>query len=356
MKTKIKPPFLCLALALTLVALVSAAWGAGSEGCLNCHNDITKVGKDHLIDPVKYNHTNHSKLADSNFGCRTCHDTVTDKHPKDGISVSATTRCQDCHGDVLEEYSKSMHAKNANCGDCHNPHEVCTPTEISGHDMNKMCAKCHEPAKMVEKHAEWLPQAEQHIEALPCVTCHSESKNYVITMYIIKREDNSRYGDFKLATHDELKKFVGDKDIRTLIDTNSDNYISLAELKLFNGNPAHKSIRLLGMMTPEVATHNFQVLANRWDCTFCHASGPEARQTSYISLPEKDGSFQRAEVEKGAVLDALNGTPDFYMLGSTRNPILDKIGLLIIVGGLILPVGHGSMRFLTRKNRNGKGH
>lgn len=356
MRKETKPLFLGLALTLAMVTWIPAAWGAGDDGCLSCHSDLKKVGKDHVIDPLKYNHTTHAKIASTNFGCRTCHDSITDKHPKDGMSASSTTKCQDCHGDVLMEYSRSVHVKNAACGDCHNPHAVKSAAEVSGHDMNQMCASCHETPKMVEKHSKWLPQADLHIEALPCITCHSGSENYVITMYVVKRENTSRYADFKLASHDELTKLAGGKDIRTLIDTNGDNYISLAELKLFNSNPSHDTLRLQGMMTPEVVTHNFQVLANRWDCSFCHASGPEARQTSYIALPDKDGNFQRAAVEKGAVLDALNGTPDFYMLGSTRNAMLDKIGLLIIAGGLVMPVGHGSLRFLTRKNRNGKGH
>ncbi len=38
-------------------------------------------------------------------------------------------------------------------------------------------------------------------------------------------------------------------------------------------------------MTPEVVTHNLQILDNRWDCTFCHASGPEAMQTSFSPSP-----------------------------------------------------------------------
>ena len=108
------------------------------------------------------------------------------------------------------------------------------------------------------------------------------------------------------------------------------------------------------MMTPEKITHSFQILDNRRDCTFCHASGPGAMQTSFISLPEKDGTYTQVAVEKGAVLDALYGTPDFYMTGKTRNDGMNKIGLLIIVGGMVMPVGHGFLRFLTRKIRNGK--
>jgi len=105
------------------------------------------------------------------------------------------------------------------------------------------------------------------------------------------------------------------------------------------------------MMTPEHVSHDFRTQDNRWDCTFCHASGPEARQVSFLSLAEQAGSFQRIAVEKGAVLDALYGTPDFYMVGSTRSTALNYVGLVILAGGLVMPVGHGTLRFLTRKNR-----
>lgn len=330
---------------------------ASSKGCLTCHGSKEKVDNSRFIDPVRYQHTAHARIGDANFGCRTCHDAVTAGHPDDGMKVFATTNCSNCHSDVMEEYSKSVHARNAACGDCHNPHTAHSPTEVSGHDMNLMCGNCHKSNEMISKHSEWLPQAELHIDSLPCITCHSGSENYVITMYIVKRDvGGGRYGDFKTATYEELKKLAGEQDIRSLIDVNNDSYISLAELKLFNSSPGHDNVRLQGMMTPEKVTHNFQVLSNRWDCSFCHASGPEAMQTSYVALPKPNGTFARAAVEKGAVLDAMNGTPDFYMLGSTRNPTLDKIGLLIIAGGLIMPIGHGSLRFLTRKNRMGKGH
>jgi hypothetical protein len=90
---------------------------------------------------------------------------------------------------------------------------------------------------------------------------------------------------------------------------------------------------------------------NRWDCTFCHASGPKAQQASYLAFPEPDGTYSRLPVEKGAILDILYGTPDFYMTGFTRNKTLSIIGILIAAGGLMVPIVHGSLRFLTRHNR-----
>ena len=324
---------------------------AGKSGdCLDCHGNAKNIGDRYFIDPVKYGHTNHARI-----GCPACHDSIGQGHPGDQL-VQAKTGCLECHGDTAEEYARTAHAAKASCNDCHNPHRVHAPNEISGQEMNKMCAACHNSEGMAAKHARWLPQAELHLGILPCITCHTGSKNYVITLYIIKREGDNRYGEFKLASHAELLKIAGGKEIRSIIDGNGDNYISLAELGLFNRNPAYRHLRLQGVLTPETVTHNFEILENRWDCTFCHASGPGAMQTSSIALPEKSGAFKRVAVEKGAVLDTLNGPPDFYLTGATRNASLNKIGLVIIAGGMVMPVGHGFLRFLTRKNRKGKEH
>jgi hypothetical protein len=127
--------------------------------------------------------------------------------------------------------------------------------------------------------------------------------------------------------------------------------VSLAELKRFHKDSPNKDLRLWGMMMPEQVTHSFSILENRWDCTFCHASGPGAMQKSFVSFPNPSGGYSRVAVEEGAVLDLLYGTPDFYMMGATRNATLSKVGLLIIAAGLVMPIGHGTLRFLTRKNR-----
>ena len=345
---------------ISAISLAMALAGAGQAlaagDCLDCHADKAKVSAKNFIDREKFSHTEHSRLASPNGGCLTCHDGVRSGHPTDGIAVPVTTRCQDCHGDVQEEYAKSVHLRHAACGDCHNPHTAHGPTEVSGHEMNRMCAKCHSSAAMTKLHAKWLPQADLHIAELPCVTCHTSSKNYVITMYLVNRENNSRYGEFKLASYAELSKMAAGKDIRSLIDANGDNSISLDELREFNRSQASDTLRLQGMMIPESVTHNFQVLENRWDCSFCHGAGPNITQTSYLSFPDENGQLQRLPVEKGAVLAAIYGTKDFYMMGSSRNTTLNVIGLMIVAGGMIMPVGHGTLRFLTRKNRQHNDH
>jgi hypothetical protein len=216
--------------------------------------------------------------------------------------------------------------------------------------MNQQCRLCHVTAEVVTRHTAWLPQTELHIAMLPCVSCHTAAKDNVITLYIVKRQNNAKIDSLEPASYAELQGLAKGKHIETLIDGNEDNYISLAELRLFNLNPKN-TLRLQGMITPETVTHDFRLLANRRDCSFCHAAGPEARQTSFIALVQGDDSYHRVPVEKGAVLDALYGTPDFYMVGSTRSTALNYIGAMIIAGGLVMPIGHGTLRFLTRKNR-----
>jgi len=338
-----------LILALAALGIVSPlrAEALESAACLLCHGDAEAVGEELAIDPGAFDHTAHGEM-----GCSACHASVTDRHPDDGLTPSRAG-CKDCHQEIDHEYAATAHAANAACGDCHNPHAAHPSREVSGNDMNRPCFACHEDRKMASAHGEWLPQAALHLEMLPCVSCHTASKNYDITLYLSKPGggDGAGRGVFELASYEELEELAGGAGIGSLIDTNGDDFVTLAELRAFHGGPLSGSLRLKGMLVPEVVTHNLQILDNRWDCTFCHASGPGAMQTSFIALPRADGTFARMRVEKGAILDALNGTPDFYMMGATRNASLNLLGLFILAGGLVMPVGHGALRFLTRKNR-----
>ena len=338
-----------LILAAVIVSITGPAWGANPENdrCLSCHasRDIVKKGGERLlVDPARFAATTHSFI-----GCKTCHDSVTPNHPHDGAKPSKAS-CRECHAPIQTEYAKSLHGTKAGCNDCHNPHEVRSPIAVSGDDINAKCAKCHDMKKTVKSHSKWLPQADLHIEAMPCITCHTGSKNYVITMAIENRKTPN--GDFKLATFNELSRLIPQGgDIGGVIDKNGNHSISLQELREFNHKISRHDMRLWGMMTPESVTHSYQILENRWDCSFCHASGPRAMQTSYVAFPDKSGGYTRLLVEKGAILDILYGTPDFYMLGTTRSTPLNILGGLIILGGLAFPVMHGTFRFLTRKNR-----
>jgi len=312
--------------------------------CIACHGIQAQVGTENYIDPVTFGHTTHAK-----FGCKTCHDAISSKHP-DGRPVARTTGCSDCHADIIAQYNGSIHWDKATCSGCHNPHTVFSPKEISASGMNKQCAGCHDNNKIVASHSKWLPQTDLHLGAIACIACHSKAENYVINIYIAKRNAEPEI-KLELAGFDELSKRSGNNDMQYLIDRNRDSYISMDELRTFNRDPANKDLYLKAMLTPIKPTHSFQTFDNRWDCSFCHASGPEVMQTSFLSFPEQNGTFRQLSVEKGAAMDALRAIPNFYLMGSTRNGLLNKIGLLILAGGMVMPIGHGFLRFLSRKNR-----
>ena len=345
------PWFYLLIIFVFLPVTVPAATPENKK-CIICHSQKemrSPIGRSVYVDPQKFSATTHSIV-----GCSACHDRVSPGHPGDGYAPSKAT-CGDCHGPVHDEYSKSLHGSKARCNDCHNPHEVRLPVFMSSDEINRKCAKCHDVRKTIKSHSKWLPQADLHIDSLLCIACHTGSKDYVITMSIESRMPGSG-NTFKTASFEELSKLVTGEQISKVIDVNGDNIVSLKELRAFNHQLRGKNMRLWGMMTPDLVTHSYQILNNRWDCTFCHASGPQAMQKSFIAFPEKGGGFTRLAVEKGAILDILYGTPDFYMLGTTRSTPLNIIGALIVAAGLSFPIGHGFLRFLTRKNRKDDDH
>lgn len=338
--------YLCSLLLLMALSVPLIANAMEMDDCLGCHGDVDEVGDELFINADKFLPTKHAEM-----GCVTCHESVTDEHPDDGEAVSHAD-CLDCHEEIGTEYSATEHAENATCSDCHNPHQVHGIEAVSGPEMNQKCSQCHESVDVMDSHAKWLPQASLHISKVPCITCHTSVDSYAIVLNVTqKRKKAEGVKGYRFSTYKDLKEYSGNKEITRIIDSDGDNHISLAELRTFNKNPAYSDLLLSGTMVPSAISHDLSTLDNRYDCTFCHASGPGSMQTSFVAFPNENGTYQRMSVEKGAMLDTLYGTPNFYMTGPTRSPVLNIIGLLIICGGFIMPIGHGTLRFLTRKNR-----
>jgi len=318
-----------------------------NETCLKCHKDKELVGDVNQINPKAFQHTTHSQI-----GCKTCHNTIADNHPN-GAKVAQTTTCADCHNDVATQYSVSKHSLSVtDCGSCHNPHTVHKPGEVFALELNKTCTKCHNHNRIAATHAQWLPQTNLHLGSITCVTCHTKSENYVLSVYISRRDLKGSTSGPNIADYSYLRNKTDSEDIHKLVDRNLDNYISIEELKAFNGKASNKDLYLKAILTPTKTTHAFQISDKSWNCTFCHAGGPDAAQISKLVLPKKDGTFHQMDIEKGENIAALNAIPDFYMMGSSRNNVVNVLGGVILAGGLIMPVGHGFFRFLTRKNRN----
>lgn len=340
-----KTHILFLAAMVACLTFGGPVWAMETDECMECHSSADDVGEEYAIDSALFSSTAHSEE-----GCTACHD-VNDEHPDDMEPTTIAASCADCHDTISDTYAASAHGDKATCGDCHNAHKALPPTSLSGMQMNESCQNCHDATDVEASHSRWLPQADVHIRSVPCISCHSSSDQFVITLYVTQREGNRAYANYELVNYQQLQQYVGDQSVTTLVDLDQNGEVSLEELSAFNSGKDTKGFRLWAMMTPEEVDHNIQTLDNRWDCSYCHAAGPEAMEESFMAFPQADGTYQRVPMEKGATLNALFGTPDFYMVGSTRSKALNIIGLLILLGGLAMPIGHGTLRFLTRKNR-----
>lgn len=343
-----KSRFLQLCFIVMLFMVPVSGFSMDDDDCMGCHGDEDSVAANLFIDQVSYDVTAHAEL-----GCTSCHEGVSDEHPDDGLTPSKAV-CVDCHEEIMEEYQAGTHSDYATCGDCHNPHKAFGFADVCCADMNDQCAECHDAEDIYKVHKEWLPQTKLHLAMLPCISCHTDSECQMVVWYIVKDSNVARLADLEFVEFNELEKLAEGKSVQSLIDLDEDDFISLPEMTVFNQNPKYKSFRLQGRLSSECASHTLTTLDNRWDCCFCHCSGPEALAKSVVALPTEIDTFERIEVEDGAVLSVLNNSPDFYIIGATRSVLLNIVGLLIICGGLVLPVGHGFLRFLTRKNRLGK--
>jgi predicted CXXCH cytochrome family protein len=332
-------------LLILLLCMPAAAMAMETEDCLACHTEADYVGEDLSIDADSFMHTAHA-----NFGCTTCHNSVTDEHPYGG-ETSPALSCDLCHSEVADTYQQTTHANYASCIDCHDPHSAQGLQSTSSQAMNAPCFQCHDRDDTIEEHSEWLPQTALHVAKVPCITCHTATEDYLVVLQIDRVQSQEDSTQTPAADYDELKEISGDQQVAQLIDVDRDNLVSLTELRDFMLNPAYEQLTISGTLVPKESSHNLAVQESRYDCTFCHASGTQSMQTSYLALPNQDGSVVRLEVEEGAIVDTLYGTPDFYLTGSSRNSTLDIIGLIILCGGFIMPVGHGTLRLLTHKNR-----
>lgn len=326
----------------------AAAADRTEEECVGCHGDrrllASEEDREHYIDPTVFAATTHGEA-----GCTSCHTAVTTDHPREQEDVEKA-ECSTCHEETATEYGASKHADDAVCTDCHNPHAVKAPDVLTSVQMNEVCTRCHEHADLVDKHAPWLPQLEYHLAALPCITCHTGAESYVITMYIERVGGDGRpVGRSEL----ELLRPAG-KPITAILDSSGDGKVSLDELRRFSRVGRARGLRLQAMMMPDEVTHTYQILRNRYDCTFCHARGTDRKQKAFVALPEPgDRTYKRMAVQEGAILDLLYGTPDFYMIGAsaTRSRAMNLAALGLLGVGIVFVAGHSFVRLLTRSRR-----
>jgi hypothetical protein len=133
------------------------------------------------------------------------------------------------------------------------------------------------------------------------------------------------------------------------IDADGDDVINLDELENFIFLLRQKDIRgtfhgeLVVELVPTVH-HVNRGQANR-ECEQCHNPESPFFSEVYICLNKEDGTRDYHKVER-RVLESYY-VNHFYAISGTRVRLLDKIGLILIFGGLGVVVTHLTVRIAT---------
>ncbi len=334
-----------------------------NEECLACHSDpeLVKVlpSGDTLslfVDEERFATSVHGL---NELACTDCHSDIEELNYDQEVPHPVPLQpvdCAQCHDAEAEAYAQSIHAqlraqgKNApSCAQCHAYHYTKYLYADNVLDLeNKFCLRCHDPYAF---HA-WLPQKATHFRHVMCTVCHAEGVSPRVHLRVFDRR-NERF-----VSGQELLKTLGlsEEAFLETYDQNGNGTLDLAELEHLKATLHQKGIHAVffGEMGVDLTPEVHQVTKARAvsTCESCHTpDSPNLQQVVFVvSKPTGEAEF----FEVNPVVLRSPEVSNFYLLNATRIPLLDRVGLVILLLGVAFAVGHGLLRALTtpiRRNR-----
>jgi hypothetical protein len=342
-------------------ATAADALSAADMACLGCHS-IEGLAKTLDNGETLSLHVPAEGFAVSvhrAFGCASCHAAIDPaSHPAAASSIASARQysiersgtCHLCHADVLEQYQGSLHSTRVReghplapvCTGCHGAHEVSPRTAY------ETCVGCH--AADLDAHGDWLPNAALHQEVVSCAACHAP--------------DAARMIDLRLYDG-AAKQWVVEKEGAPLFaqraqaaDANGDGLDSnelrnlLQQINRRASPP--KTLRGRVELRADVEAHRLADKSHAIRaCDNCHQYGAEPFQNVTVSVTGPDGRPVRHAAHQDILSSALavQSLPEFYAIGGTRSRILDALLVLALLGGVGVPAGHMTIKWLFRKYR-----
>jgi len=309
-----------------LICLPPGAVCAGRKDtdCLECHADKTLTKTNAAGREISL-YVDQGRLASSAHktnSCASCHADITEKHPDDNVTAKRVD-CTHCHERQSASYGASVHglalkaghADTATCQDCHDSHEVLSPTSTASplHVSNqaRTCGQCHDQeARDLAASVHGKAAAAGVREAPTCTDCHSEH-----------RIESLANGDAKRLSADVCSRCHASERINTKfnlptdrVTTFFDSYHGLAgaygSTLAANCASCHGYHKILQSSDPASTIHPGQLVQT---CGKCHPGATEKFALSKIHV-----NLQAAQ--SGADL------------GSQINWWVRRIYLLLIVG------------------------
>lgn len=343
-----------------------AALSEADTACLGCHS-LEAMAKTLPNGETLSLHVPAEPYARSVhrvLGCTTCHgDIDTSVHPATGKDIQSLRQytldraqaCRMCHAGAAEHYEGSRHAARVAAGDpiapvctgCHGSHAV---TPRTAYDT---CVRCH--SADLAAHGEWLPNAGHHQEVVSCAACHAPEAPRMIDLrlydgaagnWAVEREGARPFLELAAAA---------DADGNGLDATELRNL--LAEVN--RDAPGPLTLRGRVELREDVLAHRLVAREGAIRaCDSCHRYGSEPFRIVTISITGPDGRPLRHPAQTGILGSALavESLPEFYAIGGTRSRFLDLLFLLALAGGIGVPIGHMTVKWLFRKQRARRGN
>ena len=210
-----------------------------------------------------------------------------------GMTCFSSTDCHSKKANLIEDqFDKSVHAKNLSdkisCPTCHNPHVM------------RIASKLIDPHKIVAQ------------DNRVCLSCHDSEEKFA--------------------------KFAPDKKERPLID-DIHNWLPNTRLHW-------KAVRCVECHTPAVAPGEMisHEILNKdkaeKKCLSCHSADSSLKTRLYRHLVKDEQ--QRLGFTNSVILS------NTYVLGATRNPLLDTLIMMAFAAILVGLLAHGLGRIIAR--------
>jgi len=357
-------------------------------GCGGCHADINL--STHFVAKDKIAGSHEKSFAHIKI-CRVCHEekfnlyegsihaslrrqgvpvapVCTDCHSphrvirKAAYDSTTGTPCSKCHGSIFQAYAGSVHgqirtgkdgAHAPGCAGCHRAHDV--TAAATENQLKNTCLGCHQDVLLV--HQKWLPNAGRHFESVSCPACHAPAAQRKVDLRLYDSATQKRLRDKEGVPQFENRARAVDVEGKGL------NALALRSLlREFNRDGGDGKTILRGRLEVRTGVEAHQ-LADKTqairDCEQCHRKGSDPFQSVTISIARPDGRLLRYDAQNEVLSStvSIESVGGFYAIGATRIKLLDTLLLFAVVGGITVPIGHMTTKWLVRKYlKRGGGH
>jgi Ni/Fe-hydrogenase b-type cytochrome subunit len=227
--------------------------------------------------------------------------------------------------------------------------------------MKAACFGCHKGVE--DAHKKWLPNAELHLSMIACAACHAPASGKGIYLQFVDRISGAPIRE------NQILEILGTDSVALAERLNAHGEgIKSGELsyivKQLNERGADAKVTYLGKMdvSKYSEAHEFSVKKSAVrECESCHSKDSKFFKNVTLAVIKADGSIARFGAEPGILgtLSSAGAVRQFYVLGGTRLGVLDWLGILMIIGGMLFPVAHIAIRVATvslRKSKEVRAH